>query len=236
MKQTRRGFVPTDKIEFSESACETLWQAGRDFYYLLNHGYPVKGASTFVGNHFSLSERQRLALVRSISSQENRLQRKVKEQTTKFDYGCVHIDGFNTIITLETALSHSLLLYCMDNTIRDLAGVRGTYRIIDKTETAILLILKQLEQWKIKQAVFYLDAPVSNSGNLKTVILQLSKQTPIEIEVMVTPQVDVILQTLPYVITSDAIILNRCISWINLTREILFQQIPDAWYIDFHSI
>lgn len=38
----------------------------------------------------------------------------------------VYIDGFNTIITLEIALCQSLLLQCMDGTIRDLAGLRGT--------------------------------------------------------------------------------------------------------------
>lgn len=52
----------------------------------------------------------------------------------------INIDGFNTVITLEVALSASLLLKCMDGTIRDLAGLRGTYCLIDKTDTAILLI------------------------------------------------------------------------------------------------
>ena len=42
----------------------------------------------------------------------------------------VNIDGFNIIITLEVLLCDSILFSCMDGTIRDLAALRGTYRII----------------------------------------------------------------------------------------------------------
>lgn len=52
----------------------------------------------------------------------------------------VHIDGFNTVITLEVALSGSPVFYCRDGALRDLAGLRGTYRVIDKTQEAIELL------------------------------------------------------------------------------------------------
>ena len=71
----------------------------------------------------------------------------------------VHIDGFNIIITLEIALSGSTLLKCMDGTIRDLAGLRGTYRIIGKTHEAIRLLLCRLKELEAERAVFYLDSP-----------------------------------------------------------------------------
>ena len=75
--------------------------------------------------------------------------------------------GFNTIITLEVALSGSLLLKSMDGTIRDLAALRGTYRLIDKTDSAIMLIGRVLEKMGVNKAIFYLDAPVSNSGKVE---------------------------------------------------------------------
>ena len=49
----------------------------------------------------------------------------------------VWIDGFNTVITMEVMLSDSILFSCMDGTVRDLAALRGTYRIIDVTESAV---------------------------------------------------------------------------------------------------
>ena len=115
-----------------------LLKAGGDLQYLLNQGYNIKGASAFVGNHYLLSERQRLGLVRAISSEESIITRKSKEIEQIPCGSVINIDGFNTIITLEVALSDSLLLKCMDGTIRDLASLRGTYRLIDKTDTAIL--------------------------------------------------------------------------------------------------
>ena len=74
----RRGYVPTDEKEFVQQL-ETLRSAGADLYYLLNRGYPMKAASTFVGNHFLLSERQRLALARAVSTREQIQDRKRKE-------------------------------------------------------------------------------------------------------------------------------------------------------------
>ena len=52
----------------------------------------------------------------------------------------------------------------MDSTIRDLAGLRGSYRIVDKTVRAVELLLARLEALEVKEALFYLDQQVSNSG------------------------------------------------------------------------
>ena len=90
----------------------------------MNRGYKIKGASTFIGNHYLLSERQRLALVRGIVSKyDDVIKRKAKEITNLSNIEVVHIDGFNTIITLEVALSNSLIIKSMDESIRDLAGL-----------------------------------------------------------------------------------------------------------------
>lgn len=217
----KRGYVPSDVKEFGSQSIETLRRAGQDLQYLLNQGYQIKGASTFVGNHYLLSERQRLGLVRAISSEESIRNRKNKEIENIPHGSTVNIDGFNTIITLEVALSDSLLLKCMDGTIRDLAALRGTYRLIDKTETAIMLIGNMLEKNKVGKAVFYLDAPVSNSGRLKQRIVELLNPFAFEVQVEVIHNVDSVLEKLDHVITSDAIILDKCVSWINLNAPII---------------
>lgn len=231
----KRGYVPTDQKEFGDQSIEKLYKAGKDLQYLLNQGYPMKGASVFVGNHYLLSERQRLALARAISAEESIRIRSAKEIKNIPDGSTVHIDGFNTVITLEVALSESLLINCADGTIRDLAALRGTYRLIDKTETAILLIGKMLEKSNVGKAVFYLDAPVSNSGRLKQKIVELLSPFRFEIQVEIIPNVDSVLEKLENVITSDAIILDKCISWINLNKKILEEYRSDYPYIDFSS-
>ena len=57
-KSVQRGYVPGDPTEFGAAAVPELHRAAQNLYYLLNQGYPIKGASVFVGNHYLLSERQ----------------------------------------------------------------------------------------------------------------------------------------------------------------------------------
>ena len=47
--------------------------------YLINEGYDLKQATIFVGNHFQFSERQRLAIMRSVASDQDRIKRKSKQ-------------------------------------------------------------------------------------------------------------------------------------------------------------
>ncbi len=232
-KVVKRGSSQKDEIEFHDKSRQKLYQAAQDLYYLLNQGYHIKGASTFVGNHYLLSARQRLALVRATSSKDDILNRKKKEIVDISEGSTVNIDGLNTIITLEVALSDSLLLKCMDGTFRDLAGLRGTYRLIDKTQTAILLLGEVLEEFKVGKVTFYLDAPVSNSGKLKERLLELLKGYSFDLQVENITSVDSVLETLDHVVTSDAIILDRCKSWINLNSRIIESKLRNASFVDF---
>ena len=117
----------------------------------------------------------------------------------------------------------------MDGTIRDLAGLRGTYRIVDKTEKAVRLLLSQLEALKVREAVFYLDQQVSNSGRLRGLLLELGVEYSTEIRAELHHCVDGLLSPMEGVVTSDAIILDKCGSWYNLNRDIVTRSIPDAW-------
>ena len=154
MEIVKRGYEPKDAIEFGSKAAEKLNAAGQELVFLLNRGYDVKSASTFIGNHHLLSERQRLALARITSTEAALMERRRKELTQAPEE--LVFDGFNTIITLEVALSGSLLLAGMDGTIRDLAGLRGTYRIVDKTVRAVELLFAHLDELGVKKALFYL--------------------------------------------------------------------------------
>lgn len=232
-KMVRRGYVPSDQKEFNEEALSILRSAGEDLAYLMNRGYKIKGASTLVGNRYMLSERQRLALVRALSTKKDVLARKEKECQTIPEV--LNIDGFNLMITLEVALSGSLLIKGMDGCIRDLAGLRGNYRIIDKTEIAVKYILESLDELQVKKANIYLDAPVSNSGRLKQLFITQAANYPIKIHAEVTNAVDSLLSGMYGVVSSDAIILNQCMNWVNLSSWIIEHRIPQSWCIDLSN-
>lgn len=231
-KQVRRGFVPTDERDFHVRNLEKLKQASEEVYFLLNRGYAVKSATTFVGNHHLLSERQRMAIARTVSSEEHILNRKRKELADCDLAGkTIYIDGFNTIITLEIAFSDSMLFSCMDGTIRDLAGLRGTYRLVDKTDMAIRALKEILTKLNVQKAVFYLDAPVSNSGRLKERIAELMTDSSFILEIRIENAVDYLLKQKYPVATADAIILDECRSWYNLTRKVIEEQIGEYAYL-----
>jgi len=226
----KRGYYPDDQTNFSGLALQTLNRAAEELYFLLNRGYPAKSASTFIGNHYLLSERGRVALTRAVASEKDIAARKAKQRRQVPKGETVHIDGFNEIITLEVALSGSPVITCMDGTYRDLAGLRGTYRLIDKTDAAIKLIFSALRKFSAEKAVFWLDKPISNSGRLKARIAEIAQKEQFEAEIELADRVDQTLYELSNVVTGDSVILDRCSSWLNL-NEILIPAIPDAWII-----
>ena len=216
----KRGSIPADKQYFAPEALEKLRKASRHVCYLVNEGYDLKMAYTFVGNHFSLSERQRLAIARSIATTEQLTLRKTKEKTSVKSEE-VWIDGFNTVITLEVMLCNSILFDCMDGTVRDLAALRGSYRIIPETETAIKNLLDILTEMQVSTVHILLDEPVSNSGRLKTLIAEIGEKYSLNLDIQIMKEVDKELYSKENVITSDSIVLDNCKNWINLTKKCL---------------
>ena len=214
----KRGYVPEDERNFSASALETMRTASRHINYLINEGYDLKSTSTFVGNHFLLSERQRLAIVRSLATKEQLEIRRSKEKKTGTE---VWVDGLNMIITLEVLFCDSILFTCMDGTIRDLAALRGTYRIIPETTDAINMLLNALLVAGAESVHILLDEPVSNSGRLKALIADIGEMHPFTMDIQIRKDVDRELYGKENVITSDSVILDNCKSWINLTPKCL---------------
>ena len=84
----------------------------------------------------------------------------------------------------------------------------------------------------VSRVTFYLDAPVSNTGRLKTRIFELLEPYPFEVSVELSGHVDALLKGLNNVVTSDAIILNHCGSYLNLAADIIHEKLPEAGYVD----
>lgn len=230
---SRRGFFPEDEKDFAASQLEKLKTAAADFLYLSDRGYSPQGAAALVGDRYQLSARQRTAVVRTVSPRDALVSRLAKQlgDASGLPGSGVHVDGFNAVIALEVALSGSPVFECMDGTVRDLAGLRGTYRIIDKTTEAVRLILGGIRQLGAAKASFYLDAPVSNSGRLKTLINETAREIGFSATAETVNGVDRLLSALPGVITADSAILDRCESWLNPGAG-LVQAIPGVWMID----
>lgn len=236
IKVSKRGFCEDDKRWFSNKEIIRLKKAQEEIRYLIDRDYKMASVVTFVGDRYQFSIRQRDALKRATSTSEKVVYRKNKILSIdKIKEGPIYIDGFNLIITIEVALSKGTLIFCDDDNIRDIAGLRGTYKIIDKTDIALDIIGQFLENAKAKEVIIYLDSPVSNSGKLKSKIMNHAKKWNFNIHVELVSNADIILEKSDRVVSSDSVIIDKCISYFNLNKSIINQYIRSAELIDLNE-
>lgn len=144
-----------------------LWEAADDFRFLLNRGYPRDASLTLVGNRYNLDSDHRHLLRRGVFASSVVEKRKSKKVFLEEIRGkAMAIDGYNCLITLESALKTKAILLADDAFIRDISGVSGTYRESPKTTQALDLIIDLLIAAAPAEVLFLLDAPISASGKL----------------------------------------------------------------------
>jgi len=201
---------------------------------MLSRGYNITSALKLVGDRHGLRERQRLAVARSSCSEENKQRRKDHcvsvDQLTSED---VVVDGFNLMITIEAALSNGPLFIGVDDCVRDLSGVHGSYRSVEETDQAINMIGEVLHDLGVSTVLWLLDRPVSNSGRLAARITETAAQRdwPWRVKVVLNPDT-IIVSSTEVAITSDSSVLDRVERWVDLKSYLLARRIPGAWLID----
>jgi hypothetical protein len=232
-----RGAHPADQKLFAPKNQEVLRQAVHDLSWLLSQGYAPTASLKLVGDRFALKERQRLAVARASCSD---LQREARERARlpleSINGRDLLIDGFNIIVTAETALSGGVLIRCRDGCVRDMSSVHGSYRSVAETEEAIRLIGEALLGAKPASALWLLDQPVSNSGRLAQRIREMAAghNWPWRVEVVMNP--DKVLRASDQIaVTSDSNILDGVKCWINLCAILLTRQPPAARVVDLRD-
>lgn len=232
-----RGAHPADAELFAAGQLGKLRQAVVDLCWLLSRGYNIASSLKLVGDRYGLRERQRLAVSRCACSDEDRQRRKehclaveqIRDQP-------VTIDGFNLIITLEAALSGGPLLIGVDDCIRDLSSVHGSYRSVEETDRAITIIGNALQTLAPSSVLWLLDRPVSNSGRLAAKLTDLASHHswPWHVDVVFNPDAAIIASP-AVAITSDSSILDRVSRWSDLKSHLL-ANLPDAWTLDLRPM
>ena len=233
-RRSHRGPHPDDERLFAPQAVPVLRDAVADLSWLQTRGYADKGALKLVGDRFSLTERQRLAVMRSACSDQQFSSRQSRLVSIEQLRGSsLAIDGYNLLITVEAALSEGLLFRGRDRSFRDLASIHGTYRKVEETLPAVELIGRFLEVQAVSKVLWLLDSPVSNSGRLKTLIRQTGQahSWPWQVELSLSPDAQ-LMRTDWVVASTDSVVLDACPRWVNLAYEIVRHNLPGANVID----
>ncbi|KXX67460.1 DUF434 domain-containing protein [Flammeovirga sp. SJP92] len=218
MKLRNRGKQSNDENFFSSKWHPTLKEAVDDLCFLLTRGYGASSSLKLVGNRYRLNKRQHLAIARISHSDQaielrNNKALKDKELTNK----SVEIDGFNLLILMESYLSEGYILKGRDGVFRDIASVHGTYKKVMKTDEALIKIGTALKELNISSVKWYLDQPISNSGSLKSKLLEVSNEHSFnwDVELVLSPD-KVLAKSQEIVISSDGWILDNATQWYNL--------------------
>ena len=163
--RTHRGPDPRDAEAFSPRAIPSMSAGVDHLSWLLTRGYAHRSALKLVGDRWSLTDRQRMAVLRCSCADGSR-ERRVRHRCSSEDARGrpIAIDGFNVLTTVEAALGGAPVLRARDECLRDVAGLHGTYRKVEETRPAIALIGEFLADRGVGPALWCLDRPVSNGG------------------------------------------------------------------------
>jgi hypothetical protein len=232
MPDTRkhRGPGPQDVTYFGPESLIDLRAAVADLSWLFSRGYSEVSALKLVGDRYKLIERQRAAVLRSACPDAALAARKAREVGRSALRGrAVRIDGFNLILTVESALGGGVVLACRDGSYRDMASVHGTYRKVAETRPALEMAAKHFAEWGLGPCRWLLDAPVSNSVRLAALIREVNADWIAEM--VPDPDAELVLPG-ELVATADSMILDHCDEWVSLARLIVDAGVPGARVVD----
>jgi hypothetical protein len=242
-KRSHRGPHPEDARLFAPDQWPALAHAVHDVSWLLSRDYSLNAAVKLAGDHYQLADRQRIAVMRCACSDASLAGRAAKEVAPAQLAGHpLHIDGYNVLTTIEAALGGGILVAGRDGCLRDMASMHGHYKRVAETHPALEFIGQTLASLAVSSAEFYLDAPVSNSGRLKTIMRQFSASRAWTWTIHLVPDPDPVLARSPEIIaTADSVILDgprgppilsaaapAAPRWFNLTARIIAAHVPGA--------
>jgi hypothetical protein len=204
----------------------SLHKSAEDLRYLLNRAYSRKAALELVGNRYQLNADERHLLHRGVFSNKESEGRKSKTiPLYKIRNQDLAVDGYNVIITIESALSGKPLILGDDGFIRDISGLSGDFKNSKTTDQALQLIFDALRKTTPRNTLFLFDAPISKSGALAQEVRNRMKQEglPGDAQAIKVPE-KILIGFSGVVATSDTAIIDRSKKAVDLAGTILKHQ------------
>jgi len=200
-------------------------KAVTDVRYLLDRGYPVKGAITFVCNHYRLDIKWRYVFTRVVFDKDtikSRRKKTVKCEDLKGEV--VLVDGYNVLIGVESALKGEPVYLCDDGFLRDIRGVFRNYRCSGLTEWAMNEILGVFTGFTPLRVEFLFDSQISKSGEMARWVEKKLRDVGLEGGTRTSRHVDHDLkQSNGIIATADGSIIDKVAKAVNIQACVLEQ-------------
>ena len=191
-----------------------------DLRFLLDKQYLKKPAIELVGNRYRLDHNERMILYRGVFDTPSIIERK-KKCAAPSEIKRLIIDGYNVLITIESYLKGKTVFHSLDGYVRDIAGLYGDHTFDNFTRKSIDLLVNFIKHGAGKDSsippdgAFYLDYPVSKSGELAVSLRECFKKEKMNIEVNVVKNPDYSIieegrfSDKTVIATSDTVILDK---------------------------
>lgn len=215
-----------DSLFGSEKMVLKLRNAAQDMNYLLSRGFAEKASAELVGNRYKLRSRQ-IQMLKGASASDFQMENRKNKliSTENLENKTVYLDGFNVLILLESLLSNAYVFKGWDDCYRDLSSVHGSYKRVLQTQESIELVAKFFKNLKLEKIIWVFDKPVSNSGRIKQMILDLAQENKWNWEVILEFNPDrYIVEHSEIAVSSDGWILDECKLWFNILEYLITQE------------
>jgi hypothetical protein len=204
---------------------ENFLQALQDYIFLLEKKYPEKTILEMVATRYALNHFERSILYRGIPTREIAKRRKNKLITIEhLNNRTLHIDLFNVLFTIAAYLRGYPVYLANDGFIRDASESHGKGDWEVHLEQGLDLLMNNLENINIYDAVIYIDNPLNYGLVIWEKLKDISINAKPVIRIITDPSPDHLIREAKegIIATSDSTIIDKSeLPVLDLPRYIL---------------
>jgi hypothetical protein len=193
----------------NEIFSDNFKQAIRDFSYLIENEYPRKAILKLIGDRYLLNKAQRTLLNRGIMKKKDVAER-YKKKIQSIKNSKLFIDTYNVLLIISNYLLGRIVFISTDGFIRDAGETHGKINRDKVFMRSVEYLMDYLETERPSKIVFYIDNPVSYSGDLAEHLRKCLKGKKLDGEAIVVnnPDKELVLQKEGIIATSDSEVMN----------------------------
>lgn len=216
----------------------SLSEAVRDYRQLLDRGYPVQATIKLVGDRYRLDREGRVILFRGVHGRgtSGRISRRIL--TALPARAALGVDGYNVLFTVANYRTGHPLFVGTDGLLRDAGGAHGRFPSREVFGEALVLVVGRLAELEPAGASFYLDAPVSSSGDHAAAIRRACSEAGVPASVYVVASADPLVRDFSgeAIATSDsAVAIAARAPVYDLARDVLERRFG-ARFVDLRAL